>query len=510
MNSATWNRWLLRAARMTCVGLPLFLMWVLPLDSLYLTGGDEGIELTKGAYFARQGYWPVEVWNDQPLAHTRLYGWLLRWRPDPLGPRWWSIVTFAGLLVAVHGFTFHVHRDHAVALAAVVVLAWSPLVLDLSVAAMQEMPATALGMVSVWLVLRADEDENRWLLLMAVLSASAGIAIKLTAGFYAVAAFLLLLRRRCGGTDLDRRVERQMIGWPWWYALGVAVGCWLALWLLDGRPVAAHLASHWAALDAARRSSGAESAGPWMFLFGTHPFLWIFAVIGVSAALRSRRVIGGRCWDGFILVGVVALFHAVLRPWWEYYALTCWVGLVPIAAKGWVVSLKAWRGSDGRARSPEGRGMIAWSAAAGALAAGVFWGWAWLHQLVALRNSPRATDSRLLASLRQQIGVAPGGTIYSVEPIAAFWLGLRVPESLLVVSQKRFLSGDLDPAAIPGEVRRARCDYLVIPQGLDLEKLPDWPALLRESYILVAFAEGREIYVHRRWRPSRLETRMQW
>lgn len=499
-----------RVAVVFCLALPLILIGVLPLDALYLTGGDEGIELTKAAHLARQGRWPAEVWNDQPLTHTRLYAWLLRLRPDPFGPRCWSVMACGILLFSVWRFTFHLHRDPAVAVAAVVMLAWSPLVLDLSVAAMQEMPATALGMASVGLVVGRDESRGRLRLWLALLAAIAGISIKLTAGLFALAAFLILLRRECHGSAARPLGGGRGVRGFWVYALGVTVGSWLALAVLDGRPMAAHLASHWTALGEARSTPGPESAGPWMHLVRSHPFLAVFFGAGIATLWRDRHSLRESGGDGLLLVIVIVVFQGVIRPWWEYYSLTWWVAAVPIAAKGWVVSLRAARGLPGGAGILEWRGTLRWVCAVGAMLIGLWWGWGWQRQLMAFRNSTRADNSRLLGVLRQHTVVAPGGSVYSVEPIVAFWLGLRVPETLLVVSQKRFLSGDLDPAAIPGEVRRARCDFVVIPQGLDLETLPEWPELLGESYVLVAFAEGREIYVHRRWRPVPLQTRLRW
>jgi hypothetical protein len=490
------------------LGMPLFLGRWLPLGDLYLTGGDEGIELTKAVYFAGAGGWPVEVWNDQPLTHTRLYAWMIgRW-PGPIGPRWWSLGSLGLLLVSIYGFAYRQRPDRMVALVAVALVAFSPLVLDLSIAAMQEMPATAFGMASVGLVTRRDFTTDGRIRVLAVLAAATGLAIKLTAGVYALAGFLMLVRRFRAQDDVPAMTrEGAWLVQPMGYAAGVAGVAAAALWWLDGRPIECYLASHWAALHAA---AGVEYEGPWKHLVRLHPFLLCFFLWGGIVVLRARHNSSGVGWDTALLLGVVGLFNIGIRPWWEYYALSCWVAMAPVAAIGWVEAFRGGRAGHGRMTELNWRGLVAWGASCGAGIAGAYWVWSWAREVSNFRHSPRASSSRILEVVRRQAAMTSVGSIYSVDPIVGFWLGMRVPESLLVVTQKRYLSGDLNPAAVPSEVRRAKCDLVVIPQGLDLEKLPDWPVVLREDYVLVALVEGREIYVHQQRQPRRLDTRMRW
>src|SRR6188768_2946515 len=77
----------------------LIVGWAMPLRDALLIGGDEGYELAKAAHLLREGTFPAETWNDQPLTHTRLYAALFRMTYGPLGPRVWSLIC-SGLLVA--------------------------------------------------------------------------------------------------------------------------------------------------------------------------------------------------------------------------------------------------------------------------------------------------------------------------------------------------------------------------------------------------------------------------
>lgn len=513
----------------------------LPLGQALQWGGDEGIELNKAAYWGTHGHWPTTAWNDQPLTQTRWYAWLLAGSSAPWAPRLYSLACGALLLAAVGWLTFGLwiasatraatddgtHRFLAAraAWAAVVSVALCPTFSELSLSAMQEIPATAWGLTAIACVVasfRRRRFDTFFAVWVSALFAAGAIAIKLTAGLYAAVAWALLVggrrshRSLAMETTVDARHGKEICSertslcwvalWTGWVIAGVVV----SLEVLDGRGFAVLLGSH---LRAFSGSAAAEaSAGPdrWHQMLREYPEFLAWLTVGALGWWDEFR---GRLRDGwrwFVLPGLALTWNALIQPWWPYYALSLWLGLAPFAGRGvvWVFD-HARAHLRGVPRTSLSRSA---TAALGALvlAASASAVWNWGREYVTWRQHPRAAESPIVRTLQRYAPASAHGLTFSADPIYPFWCGLPTPASLLVVTRKRFLSGDVDQAEILRQVRESSCDFLIFVQDAGPSVREVWGDFVREHYVLAMVSEGRELYVHRRLHPEPFIRTLHW
>lgn len=509
-----------------------------PLAHGLQLGGDEGIELNKAAFLLSHGGWPSEAWNDQPLTHTRLYAWMLGVHYGPLGPRLWSLLTAVLLLVAVAFYTRSLclpgsgvaptasdaRSASVTAVAAVALLALCPNYSELAVSAMQEVPATAFGMLGLaWVVASRAQDTRR--LGIAALAAAFAIAIKLTAGLYALAAWITI----CSGkpraawqsglatsgpprraSPLGRSAGRARFIRGLAFAGAVAAFALGLLFWMDGRGWLALLRSHLLAFSASSSTNLDSIPNRWVQIVREFPEYPIFLGAGIARMIRLARQ--GRSWDSRLLVlPLLALvFNASIRPWWPYYSISLWIGLSPLAGSGlgwaWEVGV-AWL----TRRSREGLSGNAALVLGGLALLGLgSASWNWANQYVHWRGNTRARDSQILATLRRYSLPGSANRIYAADPVYAFWQKIPTPPEFLVVTRKRFLSGDLTPDTALERLRAADCEFLLFVQDRGPQVTEVWGDFMREHYVLAMVSEGRELYVHRRLDPQPFATTLHW
>lgn len=531
--SKGWNPQAWRAWHLIVILWPILLTVALPLDRLRLIGGDEGLELTKAAHLRRTGGFDPSLWNDQPLTHTRLYAVLLGLADGAAGPRLWSVATSALLLASLAHLTETLLGRRPAAWAALL-FALTPLGLELSISAMQEVPATAFGMLAVSLAAARPNPPGLARATAAAAACALGIAIKLTAALYGLAAAILLAwpgpRPHAG--PLGAQGRRSVLAF---LALTVVFSR-ILLAVGDGRPLSSLLDSHLLAFSEAHRfTATGPAASFWRYplhefpqmplLFAVGLILWLHQAwthprqpppapsggASSSAAREARFGSGTRPDPRWTVLPLLAvLFNATIRPWWPYYTLALWVALAPLAGLAVVWSLDTLRraiaGGWGMwVRSP----VSLWPALAViVLAAAAFRDGG--AMLLLYRNAQRAGDSPVLEAIRRHLPADGQALFYASDASYAFWSGLPVPEELLVVSQKRVHTGDLQPEDIPRILERQDCDFILTPLGLDGRTAPAWQSLLSRSYVVVAVAEGRELHVHRRLRPTPLKRHLRW
>ncbi len=492
--------WLWLAAAWALAWLSLF-----PLATLKEVPGDEGLELAKAVLWARGSGWPESWWNDQPLTHTRWYAMLLAWFPGASGPRGWSVLSSAVLLGSVGHIARVLGGSGTTAALAVAWCAASPQVAELSVAAMQEIPAAAWGLLSVALVTSTSGRPSGWRFGLAVLAGAGATCIKLTAGLYAGAAFTTLwVTPTMPGAA--REGSRRL---AWRYALLYLVSFCFLFRMVEPRPFADLLAPHLAVLPEAIQAPPAHGHTPVSLVLRYAPGFAAAAAVGLVGMLVGVR--GTRRWDArwLVLPAWAGAFNAVIHPWWTYYSLSLWVALAPLAARGCEVLCGAVvRGFGG------GLTGARWWAVAG-LAAGVLAdagrmahsAWAGMRHLA---YGLRTEASPVQRAIRASVPPGPGATLFTTHPSEAFWSGLKVPGELLVVTTKRFLAGDLDAPTVVSRVRAGGPDVLVLGLGESAARHGLWPPLLADDYVLTEIAEGREVYVHRRHQPRPYEARLRW
>ena len=140
--------WLARAAYMAV------LCTVAPLRTTFQFGADEGYELMKSFLVSKGWHLYNPIWNDQPPLFTLTLAQIFRvFGPSVLAARL-LVVLFAGILVAS---LYDVVRSKCGAVAATIaaiLIVGSSNFAELSVSVMTELPAIAIGVLSVAVLFR--------------------------------------------------------------------------------------------------------------------------------------------------------------------------------------------------------------------------------------------------------------------------------------------------------------------------------------------------------------------
>lgn len=457
-------------------GFGLALGVLTPWRTAYGFGMDEGFELMKALLVSRGHALYGDFWNDQPPLHTELLALLFRtFGPSAGVGRLLSIALAVVLVAALYGLVRRAVNRPAGVLA-VVLLASASQVLTLSVSAMLELPAFALGLAAVWAWQRwAAEGGRGWLAGSGVLMGCA-LQVKFTAGLLlpALAVVWLLGSGACGADRSGRAgaAERpapdppnasRRIRFHWrdgllWLA-GLSVTFGLVVWLCYGPGAwTMFVRSHFSAGTQAAAAAG-PAWRPAQLLDDAG--LVLPALLGLALQLRLRR---GAWWFPVVWLLTAVLVHWQHRPYWSYYWLHLAIPLAWLGGAGVVEGFRRiWR-------------MFSSSGATGWWWPGVAWcGWsvvfagalslalekaAWeLGQVQ--RTGPASADQNFQALQSH----APNARwVFTHDLLAAFWAGLPIPPELAVIPRKRLWSGQLTPAQIRAHLERYRPELILLPE----------------------------------------------
>jgi 4-amino-4-deoxy-L-arabinose transferase-like glycosyltransferase len=428
-----------------------------PLGTALELGGDEGFELTKGFLWSKGLRLYRDVWCDQPPLFTLMLGSTFQvFGPSLLAARLIA-AGFGLILVAVFYGLVRQRSSAWAALAAFFLLIASPGVLRQSVSVMVEVPTIGIALVSAWLLREWTERGKLWWLLGSGVVMGLALQIKLTA-VMVVPAMLLeiaLVQKQVGLRGKMRGFLLDAARW------GLAVGLVFAATGLSwgSGSLATSLKSHTLVQAVpGLRSPTAHAFAPSLFL----DHLECVAGAGVALVLVTRQ---GRWREAAFPMAMLATalaVHALHRPWWNYYYLHLAVPLAWLAGLALVEVFQrvARLLSEGRfavqsAATWKGVGLGILTALALAVAEARLEG-----TIKALRGSPRAGDSPVLAKMRQYAGRTHW--VYAQAVIYPFHAGLAVPPELAVMVLKRFWSGQITTADIVEICRRYKPEQLLL------------------------------------------------
>jgi hypothetical protein len=365
----------------------------------------------------------------------------------------------------------------------------APQVLELSVSAMLEVPAMAVGLWALWPVYRwADGPEARrryWLIASGLLFAAA-LQIKLTAAIFAPALCAEILLATAGrGLPAAKARARDLLTWCVSAGAGFVV---LGMVLGSGYRMA--WASHFSAQTREAVSSAGYAFEPALLLDHIEGLAGVCAAFGLAAAWSAggRRIL----FPGAFLLTVAAI-HLVHRPWWPYYYLHF---AIPMA---WLTGYAAAELCRLALHTHEKRqrrrvvGIIAAAVSAVTFLALIVLagGDRLVSEVGRIRGLPRIEDSPLIATMREH--AAGTRWVYARSTICAFHAGLPVPPELAVVVKKRFWSGQISDAGILEIIHRYAPEQIVV-NGEDF--LSD-DFLRKEGYSPVCESEAGTLDVSR-------------
>jgi hypothetical protein len=456
---------------------------VLPLGGAIEFAGDEGLLVMRSLLWSHGYSLYREIWSDQPPLLTVLLGAVFRqFGPSILVAR--LMVGCFGLLLlgALFALITERHSNWSGGLGTLLLLG-SPVVLQLCVSALPEVPAFALALTSAWFLFRWTRT-----LSLAWAGASAivmGIALALKASAFLLWPAMLVEFVRAGRQQLSGRQRR--------------VACHAVLWALAGPAVSLAVCSLSAATD-------------WQLVVGTHlvtkpvtglpqpgdfGFLWSMmienkvalgaALLGTSVALYKRQT--EKIAFPLVMIGTVCVVHLVHRPIWDYYYLHL---AIPLGWLGGVFagSLQAgvWKGSACQRVLISRR--VFFPLAAGALAAiMIHTVTALASTAIALRSVPRIENSPILKIMKTH---QPKPRWVFADPVIyAFHAHALVPPELAVLSLKRYWSGQMSEETLLERVKHYQPEQIIVRRK-SLSQA--WADCLGSRYALVYQGESLALY----------------
>ncbi len=472
--------WLDRAVPL---GFGLALLLLVPWQTAFRFGMDEGYELMKALLVSRGHRLYGEFWNDQPPLHTELLALLFRLCGPSAGVGRVLSVGFAGVLVAALYGLARRGSNRLTGLVAVVLLAGAAGFLELSVSVMLELPAFALGLAAVWTWYRWETNGRRaWLVGSGVLMGCA-LQVKFTAALLLPAlAVAWCLPARAGEAHSPApaaastvpsgapcrfatrlRGLRWHAGWIWLAALAAAFGLVVVLSYGPGA-WAMFWNSHFSAgtRDRAALVPGFQAARLW-----DESGLVVAALAGlvVMGLLRRRELVFPLVW--LVTALVVHLQH---RPYWPYYFLhfalpLAWLGgagvvevfrllwrkLLPPGQQGWTLPCLGW-------------GL--WSLVAAWVISLAVGRGEW--ELRRLRVALPAVEQEAVQRLRAH--AANVQWLFTTHLLSAFWAGLPVPPELAVIPLKRGWSGQITADQVRACLERYQPELILLPES----RIRDW------------------------------------
>jgi hypothetical protein len=479
----------------------LLIILVGPVFTPAQNGTDEGMELSKAFQMNGPGEWHRGMWNDQPLLldeFNRIAFFIF-------GPRVWAArllnLFFLGvLLVSLAALIPRQTPGRRVVIAFTwIALLSQPSMLFLSVSAMKELPAFAVGVASFALIASlpiGTVPGNRRLLMSGCLLAVA-----------AQMKFTALLLAPCIGCSL------LLILWnsqSWRAALKPVlrgVGLWVMAFggtflVLGSCLIFLHPEWSWTELIRSHWGNRLPEFAPivdnqscdWASFFENY-WLLPFLAMGGYYCIRSTG------WKPilpplvFLLtVIVVHLFH---RPWWYYYYLHFEVAWAMLAAVAGTFLVRRFSSLLSQGLGGKGIGFAACLAALSLFMTGgtmdVLDNVSFLGRLKNMKESPLVEQMRKYGNETRWI--------FTENHFCAFQARLPIPPKLLLLVKKRFWSGQITEEEVLNEVKRLQPEQLLLSQEREL-KGENWRNFVAEDYVKVIKSDKWVLYVCKRLNPE--------
>ncbi len=449
----------------------LALLLLTPWRTAFHFGMDEGYELMKGLLVSRGHPLYGAFWNDQPPLHTELLALVFRVFGPSAGTGRLLTVGFAMLLVgALYGLARR-GSNRLAGLVAVALLASASGFLELSVSAMLELPAFALGLAAVWAWRRWQEDPRGWWLVASGALFGGALQVKFTSALLLPALAVDFMawrwRRHRDAKKATNPARRDGKPGPrgdaWWPAvalwLGGAAAVFGLITLLFYRP--GTWGVFWASHFSANTYAGATTREAVFQLteLSADPALLASAAVGLGLLGGKRR---RELLFPAVLLATVLAVHGFHRPYWTYYRLHFAIPLAWLGGVGLVEGFRAlWRAfppATWPARLRFAGAWMLWSLAVSTALtlAPEKIGW----ELRKLRQQPRGREATPVTLLRAH---AQGARwVFTEDRLSAFWAGLAIPPELAVIPIKRLWSGQLTPAQTRAALERYRPELILL------------------------------------------------
>lgn len=280
---------------------------------------DEGAHLM-WARLAVEGY-PLyrETYAVQAPLFLETVGLAFRLAgPTVQAGRWAILITgYGGLAAALSWLAFR-REGWPGAVAAMLLMAVSPLIFSLSRLVMAEIPATALAVLSIgWLLLFWEREPGRGWLALSGLAMGLSLITKALYPFLVAPVGLVLLipkNPKKGGTIRLKRPGRVAVDSLIW-GIGALIPPAAILLIYGPEAIYDQLIAFRGDLRAAIPLSGVENWAQFVAFFKTHWGFWLLAFGGIIEATVRRNRAGTVIWAVWLGGGLLMLaWHTPLFP----------------------------------------------------------------------------------------------------------------------------------------------------------------------------------------------------
>ncbi len=402
------------AAVLAALALLIWVSAILPWWQIYMMDPDEGINLGKAALVAR-GIPPYgAMWNDQPPVLTYLLAALQWMLPYNVAAARALILAMAGLMVwSLYRICYRA-GGHPAGIIATLLLATSPLLIELSASVMIGLPAIALAVVAFDITSSPIRPT-----VVRGLIAGVVMALSLQTKLFTFTALPALLLMGWMVAD-GGRVERIKL------VIAMIAGCgaaFLLITLISGEPLFQQLVgTHMSGTIRQSYNLMGSLNAIWLVLQQHQPLL-VATLLGVAIGLPTFVRHG---WAPLLWLLVATASLAGHVPIWPHQVLLLIVPLAWLGGIGWGGAIVVYR--KPLLLAAPVAALLAWSGWAGATTA-----------------SARAPNDQVgpivSASFARFAGL--GNIVASDIGMDAFRAGLFVPPELAVFSMKRRIQGAL-------------------------------------------------------------------
>lgn len=428
-----------------------------PLTSPHELDHDEGIELMKALLVSKGHPLYAEVWDDQPPVMTLVLAqWFKVFGPSLVASRV-LVLLFSAVLIWAFYQTVRLGVSEPAALSAVALLLLASRYVRLSISVMIGLPAIALAMLSIYLLVVAQRGGRAWLIVVAGSVFGLSIQTKLfTVILVPVIVVYLCFLNESGSPQAPAFGQRLGRCGLWLGAMGAAfVATGILVGTFDPQSL---IVPHLGEQTRAANESGNNLASVAERL-SAHVGYLPLAVVGILWGLK-RRIPTAALALGWLAVALASLLYQ--RPLLYHHFLLMTVPLAWLSAFGVEAGLRAFGVPD---REP-GVGTSAWCPRSARLFAILA-----VAGLMVFNVASGATELLSdMAVLDQNDNIVerlcPGGRskpawVFSDRPIYAFLAGSVIPPPVAVLSGKRVYSGELPAELLVDILRAYRPEYLV-------------------------------------------------
>lgn len=426
----------------------IFAACFLPLATVVWMGPDEGFELIKASLVSRGFQLYTQIWNDQPPLHTWLLASCFKIFGETNAVARGLTLFFTFILLVSYINCLKSLRCSGLSLfAGVLILITAPQFLNLSSAAMLEVPAMSCGLLTValmWHSLRQKSSKYYLSFYLSSLIFVLALQIKLTAVIFFPSLLFLLF--------IDKfKSKAQKLTW-----LALLTSSFLVLSFLSKQPWLIFFKSHTGLIGKPL------DLFPFLRMNKELMALLVILVLGSWSVKLNKSFL-----FLLILTSTVFTVHLINRPFWSYYALHLHIVLSLLTAcfLSWVMTSNRFK-----AKAISLVAIIAFLTFRMNLL---------IQEVNFLNEQPKVSQSKALKKVFDN--KVNDDWFFTDRPIFAFYAKMKMPPELAVIPKKRSMGGLLS--------EKEKVDYLRLYQPAQILLFYEPSDLLKEfldeDYILV-------------------------